>query len=98
MLLKHFSFDIVSLLWYNSQMELKERIDIIAKQAEIVYKKIFIFSAIAGGSWIYGIKTDDYLGFVIWFVFALSTMGVVINLTKQGTLYTELEEMKNGKY
>ena len=78
-------------------MENSDIIDIIAKQAEIVYKKIFIFSAIAGGSWIYGIKINGYLGFVIWFVFILSAMGVVINLTKQGTLYRELEEMKNGK-
>ena len=78
-------------------MENSDIIEIIAKQAEIVYKKIFIFSAIAGGSWIYGIKINGYLGFVIWFVFILSAMGVVINLTKQGALYRELEEMKNGK-
>ena len=53
--------------------------------------------AIAGGSWIYGIKMNGYIGFVVWFVFVLSVMGVVINLTKQGTLYRELEEVKNGK-
>jgi len=31
-------------------MDTKERVDIIAKQADIVYKKIFIFSVIGGGS------------------------------------------------
>ena len=78
-------------------MNAKEEIDIIGKQADIVYKKIFIFSAIAGGSWIYGIKTNGYLGVVIWIVFILAVIGLVVNMTRQGTLYTELEEIKNGK-
>ena len=78
-------------------MDIKEKVDIISTQADIIYKKIFIFLAIAGGSWIYGIKTNGYLGFIIWIVFVLAVIGLVINLTKQGTLYTELEELKNGK-
>ena len=78
-------------------MQTKEKVDIIAKQADIIYKKIFIFSAIAGGSWIYGIKTNGYLGFIIWIVFVLAVVGLVINLIRQGTLYMELEEIKNGK-
>jgi len=78
-------------------MDLKDRVDIIAKQADIIYKKIFIFSAIAGGSWIYGIKTNSYFGLIIWVVFVLTAIGLVVNLTRQGTLYVELEEIKNGK-
>jgi len=65
-------------------MNIKEKVDIIAKQADIVYKKIFIFSAIAGGSWIYGIKSNSYMGFIIWIVFVLAVIGLVVNLTKQG--------------
>jgi len=78
-------------------MNIKDKVDIIAKQADIIYKKIFIFSAIAGGSWIYGIKTNGYLGVLLWIVFVLSVVGLVVNLTRQGTLYIELEEIKNGK-
>ena len=66
-------------------MNVKEKVDIIAKQADIIYKKIFIFSAIAGGSWIYGIKTNGYLGVIIWVVFILAVVGLVVNLTRQGT-------------
>ncbi len=73
----------------------KTVIEIISKQADIVYKKIFIFSAVAGGTWIYGIKTGGYLGLIIWIVFLFSVLGVVVNLSKQGKLYRELEEMKN---
>ncbi len=78
-------------------MNTKEHADIIAKQADIVYKKIFIFSIIGGGSWIYGIKMNGYIGIVLWIVFMLASVGLVINLTKQGLLYKELEEIKSGK-
>ncbi len=70
--------------------------DIVIKQTDIIYKKIFIFIAIAGGSWLYGIKMDGYLGLAIWFVFILSSIGVVVNLTKMGNLYKELEDFKNA--
>ncbi len=70
--------------------------DIIAKQSDIIYKKVFVFVAVSGGSWIYGIKTDGYFGFVIWVVFVLSVIGIVFNLTKMGILYKELEDIKNG--
>ena len=78
-------------------MDTKERVDIIAKQTDIVYKKIFIFSVIGGGSWIYGIKMNGYIGITLWVVFMLASVGLVINLTKQGSLYRELEEIKSGK-
>ena len=70
--------------------------EIITRQSDIIYKKLLIFSAIAGGSWLYGIKFNGYLGFVIWMIFILSVIGVVVNLTKMGLHYTELEDIKNG--
>jgi len=42
-------------------------------------------------------RGNGYLGVVIWIVFVLAVVGLVINLTRQGTLYMELEEIKNGK-
>lgn len=71
--------------------------DILIKQAEIVYKKVFIFLAVAGGSWIYGVKTDGYFGVMVWFAFILSVVGVIANLDRMGILYKDLEEMKNGQ-
>jgi divalent metal cation (Fe/Co/Zn/Cd) transporter len=70
--------------------------DIVAKQSDIIYKKVFVFVAVSGGSWIYGIKIDGYFGFVVWIVFVLSVIGIVFNLTKMGILYKELEDIKNG--
>jgi len=36
--------------------ERKDTADIISKQSEVVNKKIFVYLAISGGSWIYGTK------------------------------------------
>ena len=70
--------------------------EIVAKQSDIIYKKVFIFTVIAGGSWLYGVKIDGYLGYIIWFVFILSSIGIVFNLSNMGILYRELEELKNA--
>ena len=32
--------------------------DVIAKQGDLVYKKLIIMTAIAGGSWLFGIKAS----------------------------------------
>jgi len=37
-------------------MNEKDKIDLLVKRAELIYKKLFIFLAIAGGSWIYGVR------------------------------------------
>ncbi len=70
--------------------------DIISKQSDLIYKKVFIFTAISGGSWLYGIKIDGYFSLVVWIVFILSAIGVVVNLIKMGMHYKELEEIKNA--
>ena len=69
--------------------------DIVAKQSDIIYKKVFVFLAVASGGWLYGIKANGYLGLVVWSVFILSSIGVIFNLTKMGVLYKELEDLKN---
>jgi len=72
-------------------------IDIYYKSAELIYKKLLIFLAIAGGSWIYAIKANqfDILAIVEWIAFVLSTIGVIINLAKYGKFQNKLEELKN---
>ena len=32
--------------------------DVIAKQGDLVYKKLIILAAIAGGSWLFGMKAS----------------------------------------
>ena len=40
-------------------MNIKEKIDIIAKKLDIVKSKAIGFMAIAGGSWVYAIEPSD---------------------------------------
>jgi len=52
--------------------------------------------AIAGGSWLYAIKTDSktFLDIGIWIAFILAGYGVIVNFSKLGNLYKELEEIE----
>jgi hypothetical protein len=87
-------FDIVSLLGYNGYMEIKDKIDLLVKRAELIYKKLFIFLAIAGGSWIYGLKDTEgtILRIFVLIIFALSVVGIILNLLKFGEIQKELKE------
>ena len=57
-------------------MELKDRVDILVKRAELIYKKMLIFLAISSGSWIYGLKDAEeiILRIIVLFVFFLSSV------------------------
>jgi len=60
-------------------MNIKEKVDIIAKKLDIVKSKAIGFMAIFGGSWVYATKGDPntFLSFGIWFVFALGAFGTL---------------------
>ena len=90
-------FDIFSLLGYNRCIELKDKIDLLVKRAELIYKKLFIFLAIAGGSWIYGIRDteDSILRILVFLVFFLSALGIILNLLKFGEIQKKLKEFSD---
>ncbi len=76
-------------MWYNKLIEIKDKIDLLFKRAELIYKKLLIFLAIAGGSWIYGLKDDkisSLLLILVSIVFVLSVIAIVINLLKYGAI------------
>jgi len=74
--------------------ERKDTADIISKQSEVVNKKIFVYLAISGGSWIYGTKEIGLIGFFAFVLFIIVSLGVFINLKKLNRLEQELEELK----
>jgi len=78
-------------------MNVKEKVDIIAKKLDIVKSKAIGFMAIAGGSWVYAIKIYDVtmLSFGIWLVFALGAFGTIVNFLKMGELYKNLERIED---
>lgn len=74
--------------------ERKDKADIVSKQSEIVNKKIFLYLAIAGGSWIYGTKEAGAIGLMAFLLFVIVSLGVFINLKKLNSLEQEIEELK----
>ncbi len=78
-------------------MKKYDKIDILVKRADLIYKKLLIFLAIAGGSWVYGLKNDQsvVLSLLVYSVFILSSIGIVLNLLKYGMIQKELEEMEH---
>ena len=78
-------------------MKIKENIDLIGKKIDIIKSKSLGFFAMAGGSFVYAIKEDIsvVLNLGIWMVFALSVYGIIVNLQKFTSLYTQLERIEN---
>ena len=78
-------------------MDIKEKVDIIAKKLDIVKAKAIGFMAISGGSWVYAMKEEhnSILSFGIWFIFALGTYGTIVNFLKMGEIYKDLERIEN---
>jgi len=82
-------------VWYNGGMETKDKIDLLVKRAELIYKKLFIFLAIAGGSWVYGLKDTEnaILRVLILAIFFLSAVAIILNLLKFGEIQKQLKEI-----
>jgi len=73
-------------------MELKDKIDLIGKQVEIIKIKLFVFITMAGGSWVYALKNEGIASFILWFTFATVSVFASINLVKLGMKYNILEK------
>ncbi|MFA5234094.1 MAG: hypothetical protein WC390_06800 [Sulfurimonas sp.] len=97
-LLVNYILGLMDLIWYNYTMTLQERkdkADIIAKRGELIYKKLLLLVAIAGGSWIYGIGKADMASYFALLAFFLSSVGVVANLVRLGQTIIKIKEIEN---
>jgi len=75
--------------------ERKDKADIIIKRGDLIYKKLLILIAIAGGSWIYGVGKGDIGSYFALLAFFLSSVGVVANLTRLGHTITKIKEIED---
>jgi len=74
-------------------MDLKDRVDVLAKKADLLYKKVVILLALAGGSGAYAVKFSQQgnflLSVVLGMFFIFSTTGV-------GMLYMKIDSLEKG--
>ncbi len=71
-------------------------IEIIGKEIEIYKVKLLLFMTIAGGSWVYALKLFSIsYGVVLVLIFAVSSFGVFLNVSKLGHIQKELKRLRN---
>ena len=75
--------------------ERKDKADVVAKRGDLIYKKLILLVAIAGGSWIYGIGKDDIASYFALLAFFLSSVGIVFNLIRLGETIVNIKEIEN---
>jgi len=79
-------------------MELKDKIDIISKKADIVNKKLIAYLAVSGGTWLYGINPETIPAVKILssIVFLISVFGIFGSILKLSDLQKQLQGYING--
>lgn len=76
--------------------ERKDTVDIIAKEAEVVYKKSLLLLASSGGVGGYAITQSGVFAFILFGVFGFFLLGIAINYFELNKLKKEIEECKHG--
>jgi len=68
-----------------------EEFEKIKIKIDLIYKKLLIFTAIAGGSWIYGTKlSNSFIGVILFVFFSFVAIGIIINILKLNSIEKEL--------
>ena len=76
-------------------MNLKDKIDLIGKKADIIYKKLIVLLATVGGSGSYALSQNGILKILLFAVFTIFIIGVAINYFELNRLKQKLEEIEN---
>ncbi len=75
---------------------MKKELEIIGKEIEVYKLKLLLLITIAGGSWVYIFKLNDFvLKSILAFVFFIVSYGVFSNILKVTDLHTQLKGLKN---
>jgi len=78
--------------------ERKDKADIIAKEADIVYKKIFILMAVAGAIGGFGLSIFDRapaISLVLLFPFLFLSFGIVLAYLKLNKLENLIKDLRD---
>jgi len=70
---------------------MSEKFEKIKIKIDLIYKKLLIFTAIAGGSWIYGTKlSNSFISIFLFGFFSFVAIGIIINILKLNSIEKEL--------
>ena len=71
-----------------------KKLEVLKVDVEIIKAKLFIFLAVASGSWVYAYKSQSMFSLVLWVVFTINAYGIFTNLTKLGDLQNNLKGVR----
>jgi hypothetical protein len=84
-------------------MEIKDKVDIIGKEIDILHKKILILLGGVAGSWFYGVEFAQngilivqIVGYSFFIAFALFLIGLTVNYLRLNRISEELKELRDG--
>ena len=76
-------------------MKKYDKIDLISKKADVIYKKMIFLLAAVGGSGGYAIKQVGVLSLLLFAVAGFFSLGLVINYFELNNMKKDLEEIEN---
>jgi len=68
-------------------MDIKDKLDLLSKKADVVYKKVIVLLAASGGSGSYAISGSGLVNIALYLIFGFFIVGVMVN-------YFELNDIK----
>ncbi len=94
-------FFVLFFFWYNLSMTLQERkdtADIIAKEADIVYKKLFVLMAVSGAIGGFGLSIFDrafIISLILLLPFLFLSFGIVLAYLKLNKLEILIKDLRS---
>lgn len=74
-------------------MEIKDKIDLLSKKADVVYKKVIVLLAASGGSGSYAISGSGVVNIALFVLFSFFIFGVIVNYFELNSIKKQLDNI-----
>ena len=74
-------------------METKERIDLLSKKADVIYKKLIVLLAASGGSGSYAVSESGMTNIALYLLFGFFVVGIMINYFELNAIKKQLDKI-----
>jgi len=82
---------------YNVYMKIKDKLDLLSKKADVIYKKLIVLLAASGGSGSYAISGRGIANIALYLPFGFFVVGVIINYFELNDIKKQFDKMNKEK-
>ncbi len=79
-------------------MEIKDKIELLSKKADVVYKKVIVLLAASGGSGSYAVAGSGVANIAIFLLFGFFVVGVIINYFELNDIKKQLDNIEKENH